>query len=135
MSIELKALLAIVPDRDLLDEMRRRGIDLDRLGDKPCAWCGAFFPPNRGQKFCSAAHRKEAGAARRKVPAQAEKRYRQTVGWMADNRETYNAYHRWYQKRYRERMTDEQKARYRAQKRAWYARKAAAKRAPSEVAA
>lgn len=120
MSIDPRTLLALVGDSDLLDELRRRGVDLARLNDKPCAHCGALFSPNRGQRYCSDEHRQEAAKARGKTAALERSRR-----WVEKNRDAHNAYHRWYQRRYREQMTPEQKARHRAQKREWSRRKKA----------
>lgn len=134
MSIEPTTLLALVDDRDLLDELRRRGVDLSRLRDKPCGFCGALFTPRTNQRYCCPEHRREASKGRGSGTSAADRRAYE-ARWRDANRGTLNAYHRWYQKGWRERMTEEQKERHRAQKRAYTRRKAAGKRAPKERAA
>jgi hypothetical protein len=129
LSIDPRTLMALVADRDLLDELRRRGISLDRLLDKPCAYCGALFTPNRAQRYCCDEHRQLAATARG-----ATSTVRSQV-WTEQNKEAHREYHRWYQKQWRQQLTEEQKARHRAQKRNYARRKAAERRAPKEQAA
>ena len=108
---------------------------------KACLRCRTEYEPTGTyQKFCSVSCRNRfrwEAFVKRASAAEIDAHFAEVrrVSGKYASREAYNAYSRAYQKGWRQRMTEEQRARHAEQKAAYAARKRAKARMPGTVAA